>query len=115
VPDPDDEELTLSGRVTEARISPMALRSRDRATLTVVSGPETGKVFSLGDLTVIGRGRDCTIRLDDSGVSRMHARIARQPDGARFQIEDLGSRNGTFIGGYRVKTARGVSERFEPS
>ena len=38
------------------------------------------------------------------GVSRHHARIWRAADG-QFWIEDLGSRNGTFVNGARVDKA----------
>ena len=49
---------------------------------------------------VIGRARDATIRVDSGGVSRHHARILVNGNEAR--IEDLGSKNGTFIDGQPV-------------
>jgi len=39
--------------------------------------------------------------VDEIGVSRRHARIARSPEGG-FYVEDLASTNGTFVGGARV-------------
>jgi predicted component of type VI protein secretion system len=50
--------------------------------------------------TVIGRGTDCAIRLQDESVSRRHLRVLTIM-GETF-IEDLGSTNGTFINGERV-------------
>jgi two-component system, NtrC family, response regulator AtoC len=47
----------------------------------------------LGDV-VIGRAEDALVRLDDSSVSRHHA-VLRM--GAVISVEDLGSRNGTFL------------------
>ena len=44
---------------------------------------------------VIGRHPDCDIIIDDASVSRRHARIASE-NGVYF-IEDLASRNGTFL------------------
>jgi DNA-binding winged helix-turn-helix (wHTH) protein len=46
---------------------------------------------------VIGRARDAAIRIDAGGVSRQHARIVVNEGEAT--IEDLGSKNGTFIDG----------------
>jgi len=46
---------------------------------------------------VLGRAPDCAIVLaDDPDVSRRHARLLWQPAG--WLLEDLGSRNGTFVG-----------------
>src|SRR6476660_4851180 len=39
----------------------------------------------------------------DDRVSRLHARITRV--GGAFRVEDLGSRNGTFVDGERVSAA----------
>lgn len=39
---------------------------------------------------------------DDIELSRKHARIARRTEG-EWEIEDLGSRNGTFVNGSRVE------------
>lgn len=49
---------------------------------------------------VIGRARDASIRIDSGGVSRHHARIVVAGDGAT--IEDLGSKNGTFVDGQPI-------------
>ncbi|HKO92549.1 MAG TPA: GGDEF domain-containing protein, partial [Polyangiaceae bacterium] len=51
----------------------------------------------------IGRCWEAEARVDDDGVSRLHARITHA-DG-RFWITDLSSRNGTFVNGERVGTA----------
>jgi FHA domain-containing protein len=53
---------------------------------------------------VLGRSRDCDIRLDDPNISRRHAEI-RQEDGG-YWIVDLGSTNGVEINGERVERAR---------
>jgi DNA-binding winged helix-turn-helix (wHTH) protein len=45
---------------------------------------------------VLGRDEGVTVRIDAPGVSRRHARI--RVDGARARIEDLGSKNGTYVG-----------------
>lgn len=54
--------------------------------------------------TVIGRGADAAIRIDSGGVSRHHARITVSQGEAR--VEDLGSKNGTFLRGVRIEHAQ---------
>lgn len=49
---------------------------------------------------LIGRARDAAIRLDSGGVSRHHARLV--VSGAEATLEDLGSKNGTFIDGHPI-------------
>jgi DNA-binding winged helix-turn-helix (wHTH) protein len=49
---------------------------------------------------LIGRARDATIRVDSGGVSRHHARIVVAGDEAT--VEDLGSKNGTFVDGHPI-------------
>ncbi|HKF42823.1 MAG TPA: FHA domain-containing protein [Thermoanaerobaculia bacterium] len=53
--------------------------------------------------TVFGRGPDSAVWIDDESVSRRHARIRITKGAAR--LEDLGSRNGTFVNGRRIQTA----------
>ena len=50
---------------------------------------------------LIGRGEDCRIRSDSTKVSRHHAlvRVASE----RLLVEDLGSRNGTWVHGRRLE------------
>jgi two-component system, NtrC family, response regulator AtoC len=52
-----------------------------------------------GTLT-LGRAPDATIRVEDASVSRLHARLHV---GAVIRVEDLGSANGTRVGGVRLR------------
>jgi len=54
--------------------------------------------------TVLGRGSEADIVVDDPGVSRKHAEITLTGDGA--VIKDLGSTNGTFVDEQRISTRR---------
>ena len=76
--------------------------TRDRASLTLVTGANAGAIFTLlSEENVIGRGKECSARLHDPGVSRTHARVVRRAPGKYF-VEDAGSSNGTFVDGQRV-------------
>jgi DNA-binding winged helix-turn-helix (wHTH) protein len=52
---------------------------------------------------LIGRDDDVAVRIDVAGVSRHHARITEA--GGRFTLEDLTSKNGTFLREERLVTA----------
>ncbi|NJN14786.1 MAG: FHA domain-containing protein [Planctomycetes bacterium] len=52
-----------------------------------------------GQTYVLGRGRDCDIILDDLACSRRHARVLVHPNGRGAALEDMQSRNGTFLNG----------------
>jgi diguanylate cyclase (GGDEF)-like protein len=68
-------------------------------------GPALGLRYPLGaEPAILGRLTACTIHDPDPSVSRMHARVERQPTG-RFRVADLGSRNGTFVNHARVDSA----------
>jgi pSer/pThr/pTyr-binding forkhead associated (FHA) protein len=56
---------------------------------------------------LIGRNPECALVVDDDFASGRHARLFIR-DGA-WWVEDLGSTNGTFLGGDRLTTAQPVS------
>jgi pSer/pThr/pTyr-binding forkhead associated (FHA) protein len=69
--------------------------------LTVRQGPVPGKVFELAkDVMTIGRDVNNDLVINDSEVSRNHARLTSQSGG--YLIEDLASTNGTFVNGQRL-------------
>jgi hypothetical protein len=51
-------------------------------------------------VTTIGRWQDNDVVVDDRWVSRNHARIRHEDD--KYLVEDLGSKNGTFVNGQRI-------------
>ena len=70
------------------------------ALLLVRRGPGLGSRFLLdSDVSVAGRHPNCEIFLDDVTVSRRHSEFRRIAGG--FEMRDLGSLNGTFVGGER--------------
>jgi pSer/pThr/pTyr-binding forkhead associated (FHA) protein len=73
------------------------------ARLTVRNGDRQGQVYRLvGERFSLGSSPQSAIRLLDDAVSGTHASI--QSSGGRFEIEDLGSKNGVLVNGR--KTAR---------
>ncbi|MCB8978985.1 MAG: FHA domain-containing protein [Ardenticatenaceae bacterium] len=70
--------------------------------LTVRKGPKVGETFILETLSLtIGRDPVSDIVLNDPEVSRQHARFTRLDEGG-YQVQDLGSTNGTFVNGERL-------------
>jgi pSer/pThr/pTyr-binding forkhead associated (FHA) protein len=57
-------------------------------------------------VALVGRAKGCSVRIPENDVSRRHCRI-RQKDGF-VVIEDLRSRNGTYINGERIVGARAI-------
>jgi hypothetical protein len=74
--------------------------------LRFISGKYQGGEFPLPSEKeiVIGRGGELDIVLVEDMVSRKHAKINTQ--GGKIIIQDLGSTNGTFVNGEKIKRAR---------
>jgi pSer/pThr/pTyr-binding forkhead associated (FHA) protein len=71
---------------------------QDVAMLMVREGSSPRRQWALqGAAIVIGRGEDCHVIIEDRQASRHHARITQTQDG--YVLEDLGSKNGTFLNG----------------
>lgn len=82
--------------------------------LMIMSGPEDGKPIFLsnprqgGEAYIIGRRDDCDVILPyDSQISRQHARLFRKD--SRWCLQDLGSRNGTYLGKQKIEGVASVA------
>jgi hypothetical protein len=71
--------------------------------LEMVEGADPGAQFALDGPLEIGRESAGGVVVIDHQVSRHHARIT--PAGAGAMVEDLGSRNGTYVNGQVTGTA----------
>ncbi len=70
--------------------------------LVVYKGVLAGTRWPLVEQVItIGRATDCEIVITERQVSRYHARI--EQDDAGYILRDLGSKNGTFVNGERVR------------
>lgn len=81
--------------------------------LVEVDGPHAGRVHALpyGE-QVVGRGVRVGVRLDHEDVSRRHARLEVDHEGV--VVHDLGSKNGVWVDGARLRTPAvlGHDDRF---
>jgi DNA-binding response OmpR family regulator len=74
---------------------------KEAALLLWMDGEEIKGRWSLAkSATAIGRWEDNDVVVDDRWVSRNHALIRRE--GEHYIVEDLGSKNGTFVNGSRI-------------
>jgi pSer/pThr/pTyr-binding forkhead associated (FHA) protein len=75
--------------------------------LIVRRGPQPNQTFDLTkDIITLGRDITNDIVINDPEVSRHHLRFTRGAEG--YNIEDLGSTNGTFVGGQRLSGVRAL-------
>lgn len=68
--------------------------------LVITKGPGVGRDRLLTGECTIGRAADVEFPIEDLGASRRHCRV--RPEGGGWVVEDLGSRNGTFVDGQRI-------------
>ena len=74
-----------------------------RLTVVAAMGHEPGTTFDLRDGALFGRSDGADIRVDDPFASSSHARIDDR--GGAMYLEDMGSTNGTYLNGRKVKSA----------
>jgi hypothetical protein len=80
----------------------MAHEFGQSAALVITDPPEdAGRIYDLGqDEVSIGRAAACTVTLDDTFVSQLHARVFVHDN--QIMAEDLGSTNGTYLNRQRL-------------
>ena len=75
--------------------------------LYIMNGAMAGQSFDLkADTTSIGRAADNDLQIKDAAISRKHLKIMRKEDA--FFVEDLGSQNGTWVGGQLIRPKEAV-------
>jgi pSer/pThr/pTyr-binding forkhead associated (FHA) protein len=88
--------------------APAAAPARAQPRLRVRSGPLSGQVYVLAKAeVVIGSDASADVHIRDPMLSKRHAVLARQGDGG-WSIKDLGSTNGTTVGGNKVEPQQSV-------
>jgi pSer/pThr/pTyr-binding forkhead associated (FHA) protein len=74
-----------------------------RLEVVAAMGLEPGTSFDLADGATMGRADGSDIEIDDPFASSVHARVF--PRGQFMYIEDMGSTNGTYLNGRRLRAA----------
>jgi pSer/pThr/pTyr-binding forkhead associated (FHA) protein len=69
--------------------------------LVVQEGPGSGSEHPIDGEVTLGRDHTADLVLDDPGISRRHATV--RADAGKVTVEDLGSSNGTFVNGERIR------------
>jgi diguanylate cyclase (GGDEF)-like protein len=102
---PEASTMEVSVRGSEHSGPPLVPMQVDRAVLLRMDGVQAGLTIGLEQFPfTVGRHPTNTLRVDEDSISRFHARIIKQGDD--FIVEDLSSRNGTFVAGKRVTRAK---------
>lgn len=93
---PDEDDLAGAAVERTTVLTPPGARPA----LHVLNGPRPGHRIELEGTTLLGRLPECDVQLDDTSVSRRHARLVKRPGG--WSIEDLDSTNGVQVNGTSV-------------
>lgn len=97
--------MDVSVRSTEIGGPPTIPSAVDRPLLLRMDGVQAGQIVCLEQWPfTVGRHPTNQLRVDEDSISRFHSRIIRVGDD--HLIEDMGSRNGTFVAGKRVTRAK---------
>lgn len=95
---PDEDQETVVVPTVAVADAAMAF------TVDVIEGPNLGLRFPFDSArptsVLVGQSEACDVRLSDRQVSRRHAALDFTERGLR--LSDLGSTNGTFVGGLRI-------------
>jgi DNA-binding NtrC family response regulator len=100
---PADPVETRAGGATQARPAGEGRAAPPPARLRVRAGGRERTVPVTSTGVTVGKDPTCDAPVDDPFVSARHLRI--EPRGAAWHLVDLGSTNGTFVGGARVAAA----------
>ncbi len=69
----------------------------------VVDGPDRGANATAAEIVAVGTAKDNGLPISDFTVSRYHLEASAHPGG--ILVTDLGSTNGTYVGGVRIERA----------
>lgn len=95
----DEQNVPITGVGGEEEIRP---------SLLMIEGGSSKARYRLDkDEVIIGRDLECAISVQDSKISRQHAKINTLPSeiakaSPKFVLTDLGSTNGTYVNGQRI-------------
>jgi pSer/pThr/pTyr-binding forkhead associated (FHA) protein len=82
------------------RAAPRGAKAGGDALVVIEPKEHKGARYAIADEVTMGRAAGCTVTLDDTYASQLHARVF-QRDGV-LHVEDLGSTNGTYLNGQKL-------------
>ncbi len=81
------------------------MEKTEKPVLIIQEGEKAGQRWTIQhDLVVLGRGSECDLLLPERQVSRQHVRIRHENN--EYVLEDLDSKNGTWVNGQQLKGER---------
>ena len=98
-PSQGDHGHTMVYSTADRLQEPLRAPDPRRGTAKLKIGGRSTPLGSKGG--IIGRSRDCDVRIDDPNISRHHAEV--RPSGANWTVADLGSTNGVKVNGRRIE------------
>jgi two-component system, cell cycle response regulator len=102
---PEARTMEVSVRSTDIGGPPVSQPLLERAVLLRMDGVQAGQIVGVEQFPfTVGRHPTNVLRVDEDSISRFHSRVVRSGD--EYIVEDLGSRNGTFVAGKRVTRAK---------
>jgi predicted component of type VI protein secretion system len=85
------------------------MKQGEKPVLIIHEGEHAGQRWIIeGDTLVIGRGTECDLVLPERQVSRQHVKIKLVND--HYYVEDLDSKNGTWVNGQVLKGERQLKD-----
>jgi DNA-binding winged helix-turn-helix (wHTH) protein len=96
------------GYAFAGEVEPEEEQAAELPAVVSVRWEEHSTLLTIGS-HLIGRRQDCAVAIEAPSVSRVHARLDVSP--AALRIEDLRSKNGTFIDGRRITGAVELLDR----
>lgn len=107
---PPAPQAGLAGGTSNGGFRGARNRTNPPKSLIITSGPLTGTTLNFQgyDEITIGRSSVSTLQLEDDFASGTHARLIRR--GRDWFIEDLDSRNGTWLNGQRIDQPERLAE-----
>jgi len=111
VPTDTTEQSPLPSPRATGKMEPLKLPQGRRLSLAILDGPDAGTVFRIEKPRItIGRS-SADLTLNDTEASRLHATIEVRD--MVFTLADLGSTNGTLVGGEKINGPTEITDKSE--
>jgi len=110
-PEETTEQSPLPSPRATGKSEPLKLPAGRRLSLAILDGPDAGNVFRIEKPRVtIGRS-NADLTLNDTEASRLHAAVEVRD--MLFMLSDLGSTNGTLMGGEKINGSVEINDKSE--